>query len=102
MDALDGLADRLSFRGVKTAGGCGDGYGRAEPGCCRENPLLQEATGRGIEILSEIELAYRFSVLPLIADHRHQRQEHDDDPGRRDAQGERAEGPLSAAISARR
>ena len=37
------------------------------PGVPPENPLLQEAGRRGIEILSEIELAYRFLRVPLVA-----------------------------------
>lgn len=37
------------------------------PGVPAENPLLREATRRGIEVLSEIELAYRFLHAKLIA-----------------------------------
>ena len=37
------------------------------PGVAAENPLLQEAKARGIQILSEIELAYRFLGVPLVA-----------------------------------
>ena len=37
------------------------------PGVPRENPLLQEASNRGIGILSEVEVAYRFLRFPLIA-----------------------------------
>ena len=37
------------------------------PGVPQENPLLQAAARRGIEILSEIELGYRFMRAPLIA-----------------------------------
>jgi UDP-N-acetylmuramoylalanine--D-glutamate ligase len=37
------------------------------PGVPAENPLLQEACSRGIEIVSEIELAYRFSQFPIVA-----------------------------------
>jgi UDP-N-acetylmuramoylalanine--D-glutamate ligase len=37
------------------------------PGVPAANPLLQEANRRGIEILSEIELAYRFSRFPIVA-----------------------------------
>jgi len=37
------------------------------PGVAPENPLLQEACRRGIELLSEIELAYRFLRAPLVA-----------------------------------
>jgi UDP-N-acetylmuramoylalanine--D-glutamate ligase len=37
------------------------------PGVAQDNPLLREAGRRGIEILSEIELAFRFIRAPLIA-----------------------------------
>jgi UDP-N-acetylmuramoylalanine--D-glutamate ligase len=37
------------------------------PGVAAENPLLREACSRGIEILSEIELAYRFFRFPIVA-----------------------------------
>ncbi len=37
------------------------------PGVPQENPLLREACRRGIEIESEIELAYRFLRPPLVA-----------------------------------
>ncbi len=37
------------------------------PGVAAENPLLLEATARGIAVLSEIELAYRFLSAPLLA-----------------------------------
>jgi len=37
------------------------------PGVPAENPLLHEACSRGIEILSEVELAYRFSRFPIVA-----------------------------------
>ncbi|MGH7830970.1 MAG: UDP-N-acetylmuramoyl-L-alanine--D-glutamate ligase, partial [Candidatus Binatia bacterium] len=37
------------------------------PGVPPSNPLLSEAQRRGIEILSEIELAYRFLRCPLVA-----------------------------------
>ncbi|HEX7230565.1 MAG TPA: UDP-N-acetylmuramoyl-L-alanine--D-glutamate ligase, partial [Candidatus Binatia bacterium] len=37
------------------------------PGVARENILLREASARRIPILSEIELAYRFSRAPVIA-----------------------------------
>ncbi len=37
------------------------------PGVPQENPLLQAAARRGIDILSEIELGYRFVRAPLIA-----------------------------------
>ncbi len=37
------------------------------PGVPAENPLLREAVARGIPVLSEIEIAYRFSLPPLVA-----------------------------------
>lgn len=37
------------------------------PGVPAENPLLQEALRRKIEILSEVEIAYRFLEVPLVA-----------------------------------
>ncbi len=37
------------------------------PGVPQENPLLRAAGRRGIEILSEIELGYRFVRAPLLA-----------------------------------
>ncbi|MCE3239956.1 MAG: murD, partial [Deltaproteobacteria bacterium] len=37
------------------------------PGVPTNNLLLQEAGQRGVEIISEIELAYRYFSLPLIA-----------------------------------
>ncbi len=37
------------------------------PGVPQDNTLLVEAAGRGIEVLSEIELAVRFSATPMVA-----------------------------------
>src|SRR3989338_8260054 len=37
------------------------------PGVPAENPLLREARNRGIQVVSEIELAYRFLGAPLVA-----------------------------------
>jgi len=37
------------------------------PGVPAENPLLREARNRGIQVVSEIELAYRFLSAPLVA-----------------------------------
>jgi UDP-N-acetylmuramoylalanine--D-glutamate ligase len=37
------------------------------PGVPPENELLKSATARGIPVLSEIELAYRFFAAPLVA-----------------------------------
>ena len=37
------------------------------PGVPAANPLLRESCSRGIEILSEVELAYRFFRFPIVA-----------------------------------
>lgn len=37
------------------------------PGVAAENPLLRDAVARGIAVLSEIEIAYRFLSVPLAA-----------------------------------
>jgi UDP-N-acetylmuramoylalanine--D-glutamate ligase len=37
------------------------------PGVPQENPVLREAVHRGIAVLSEIELGYRFIEAPLVA-----------------------------------
>jgi len=37
------------------------------PGVSRDHPLLNAAIGRGIEVLAEIELAYRSLAVPLYA-----------------------------------
>lgn len=37
------------------------------PGVAAGNPLLCDAVGRGIAVLSEIEIAYRFLPAPLVA-----------------------------------
>jgi UDP-N-acetylmuramoylalanine--D-glutamate ligase len=37
------------------------------PGVPQENPLLREACHRGIPVLSEVELAFRFLKAPLVA-----------------------------------
>jgi UDP-N-acetylmuramoylalanine--D-glutamate ligase len=37
------------------------------PGVPSQNPLLRQACKKGIEIISEIELAYRFVRVPLVA-----------------------------------
>jgi UDP-N-acetylmuramoylalanine--D-glutamate ligase len=37
------------------------------PGVAPENPLLEEALARGVPVLSEIELAYRFFNAPVAA-----------------------------------
>src|SRR5512145_3274826 len=37
------------------------------PGVAGDNPLVREAAARGIPVLSEIELAFRFFRAPLMA-----------------------------------
>src|SRR5512142_1350795 len=37
------------------------------PGVAAQNPLVREAVARGLPVLSEIEIAYRFLRAPLVA-----------------------------------
>ncbi|WP_408955843.1 UDP-N-acetylmuramoyl-L-alanine--D-glutamate ligase [Natroniella sp. ANB-PHB2] len=37
------------------------------PGVPNDIPILERARDKGIEVISEIELAYRFSIAPLVA-----------------------------------
>ncbi len=37
------------------------------PGVSREHPLMAEAASRGIPVISELELAFRYAVAPVIA-----------------------------------
>jgi len=54
-----GGEDRRALAGVD--------YVIPSPGVPAENALLHEAVARGIAVLSEIELAYRFLAAPLVA-----------------------------------
>ena len=46
------------------------------PGVPSNNPLLQEAAGHGVEIISEIELAYGFLRCPTGCNYWDQRKKH--------------------------
>lgn len=67
IDALAGLPVVLRLGGEEA--GWLDGVETVipSPGVPPANPLVREARKRGIAILSEIELAYRFIEAPLIA-----------------------------------
>jgi UDP-N-acetylmuramoylalanine--D-glutamate ligase len=67
MKALGGPSIRFLLGGEEPAWLEGVALLIPSPGVPRENPLLREAGGRGIEILSEVELAARFIRAPLIA-----------------------------------
>ena len=63
---LGGAAARYFLGGEKSAWLDGVDLVIPSPGVPPENPLLREAARRGIRILSEIELGYRFVRAPLI------------------------------------
>jgi UDP-N-acetylmuramoylalanine--D-glutamate ligase len=65
--SLTGLPVRYFLGGEEAAWLEGAYLLISSPGVPPENPLLREAGKRGIEILSEIELAYRFLRFPLVA-----------------------------------
>jgi len=65
--ALAGLPVRYFLGGEDPAWLEGVDLVIPSPGVPQENPLLREAIRRGVEILSEIELAARFHRAPLIA-----------------------------------
>jgi UDP-N-acetylmuramoylalanine--D-glutamate ligase len=65
--ALAGLPVRYFLGGEDPAWLEGVDLMIPSPGVPQENPLLREASRRGVEILSEIELAARFLRAPLIA-----------------------------------
>lgn len=65
--ALDVLPVRYCLGGEEPAWLAGVDYVVPSPGVPRENSLLREAQRRGIEILSEIELAYRFLRTSIVA-----------------------------------
>jgi UDP-N-acetylmuramoylalanine--D-glutamate ligase len=67
IDALKGLPIHYLLGGEERRWLEGVGLVVPSPGVPAGNPLLQEACSRGIEILSEIELAYRFFRLPIVA-----------------------------------
>jgi UDP-N-acetylmuramoylalanine--D-glutamate ligase len=65
--SLAGLPIRYSLGGDDEAAVDGCDAVVPSPGVARENPLLRKAVERGLPILSEIELASRFSTAPLLA-----------------------------------
>lgn len=67
IEALSGLPIRLFLGSEQTSWLAGLDTLIPSPGVPAENLLLQEASKRGIEILSEIELAYRCLPVPLVA-----------------------------------
>ena len=64
---LSNLAIDYHLGGAHPDDLAGVDYVIPSPGVARENVLLQQASARRIPILSEIELAYRFSRAPVIA-----------------------------------
>jgi len=67
VEALSDLPIRFFLGGEEAAWLDGVEIVIPSPGVAPGNPLLREAGGRGIKILSEIELAYRFLKAPLVA-----------------------------------
>jgi UDP-N-acetylmuramoylalanine--D-glutamate ligase len=67
MDALRGLPVGYLLGGEERAWLAGMDLVVPSPGVPAENSLLKEASERGINILSEIDLAYRFLNAPIIA-----------------------------------
>lgn len=67
LDALRGLPVAYHFGREEPAWLDGVATVVPSPGVPQNNPLLVQATRRGIEVLSEIELAYRFLEVPLVA-----------------------------------
>lgn len=67
VEALSGQPVRFLLGGEELAWLEGVDLVIPSPGVPQENPLLREAGNRGIEILSEIELACRFLRAPLVA-----------------------------------
>src|SRR5262245_21788210 len=67
MDQLKGLPIHFHLGGEETDWLDGVDVVVPSPGVPMENPLLTEAIGRRIAVLSEIELAFQFFHAPLIA-----------------------------------
>ena len=67
MDRLVGLPIGYRLGGEDKNWLDGVDYVIPSPGVPMENELLKEATARGIPVLSEIELAFRFFGAPLVA-----------------------------------
>src|SRR3954468_19517692 len=66
-EALGGLPLEYRLGGENLSWLEGMDYVVPSPGVPMTNSLLQEAVRRGMPVLSEIELAYRFLATPLIA-----------------------------------
>ena len=66
-ESLSGCPVRFFLGGEETAWLEGVDLLVTSPGVPAENPLLQGARKRGIEVVSEIELACRFLRAPLVA-----------------------------------
>src|SRR5919106_4860985 len=67
IESLGGLRVRYLLGGEEPGWLDGVDYMVPSPGVPPENRLLQEASRRGCKILSEIELAYDFLPVPLVA-----------------------------------
>lgn len=67
METLAGLPIQYRLGGEDLAWVNGMDYVVPSPGVPMENRLLQEAARRSLSVLSEIELAYRFLPMPLVA-----------------------------------
>ncbi|NIO11661.1 MAG: UDP-N-acetylmuramoyl-L-alanine--D-glutamate ligase, partial [Deltaproteobacteria bacterium] len=66
LDALGGMPIRYFLGGEEKHWMEGIETLVTSPGVPSDNPLLQEASRRGVDILSEIELAYGFLKTPLV------------------------------------
>ncbi|OPY04280.1 MAG: UDP-N-acetylmuramoylalanine--D-glutamate ligase [Syntrophaceae bacterium PtaB.Bin038] len=67
LGALEGLALRVLTGGTDAAVVAGRDLVVPSPGVPPFNPLIREAERRGIPVVSEIELAFRFLRVPVIA-----------------------------------
>ncbi len=67
IESLRGLPLRLLFGGEEVSWLDGVDTLVPSPGVPAQNPLLLQASRRGIEIISEVELASRFLRVPLVA-----------------------------------
>ncbi len=67
LDALAGLSLRVFAGGADTAALDGADLVVPSPGVPPFNPLIREAEKRGIPVVSEIELAFRYLRVPVIA-----------------------------------
>ncbi|MFQ5538944.1 MAG: UDP-N-acetylmuramoyl-L-alanine--D-glutamate ligase, partial [Candidatus Binatia bacterium] len=67
VESLAGLPLRLLLGGEEVEWVEGVDTLIPSPGVPSQSPLLRQARRKGIEIISEIELAYRFVRIPLVA-----------------------------------